>query len=92
MSVRISNYPGVLLAGASYDGLGIAACLRSGEARHDCVFDHFAIYRILYSIEHVYSTPSRADILCHQAAGRGLPSVVRSANAGTDFVIERYGS
>ena len=26
-----------------------------------------------------------------EAAERGLPSVVRSANAGTDFVIERYG-
>ncbi|MDO8645154.1 MAG: protoporphyrinogen oxidase [Candidatus Planktophila sp.] len=28
---ELENYPGVLLAGASYDGLGIAACLRSGE-------------------------------------------------------------
>ena len=26
-----------------------------------------------------------------EAAERGLPSVVRSANAGTDFVIERHG-
>lgn len=26
-----------------------------------------------------------------EAAERGLPSVIRSANAGTDFVIERYG-
>ena len=26
-----------------------------------------------------------------EAAARGLPSVVRSANAGTDFVIERHG-
>ena len=28
---ELENYPGVLLAGASYDGLGIATCLRSGE-------------------------------------------------------------
>lgn len=28
---ELEIYPGVLLAGASYDGLGIAACLRSGE-------------------------------------------------------------
>lgn len=28
---ELENYPGILLAGASYDGLGIAACLRSGE-------------------------------------------------------------
>lgn len=28
---ELENYPGVMLAGASYDGLGIAACLRSGE-------------------------------------------------------------
>lgn len=26
-----------------------------------------------------------------EAAERGLPSVIRSANAGTDFVIERHG-
>ncbi len=26
-----------------------------------------------------------------EAAERGLPSVVRSANAGTDFIIERHG-
>lgn len=27
----LSRYPGLALAGASYDGLGIAACVRSGE-------------------------------------------------------------
>ena len=28
---ELSRYPGLTLAGASYDGLGIAACVRSGE-------------------------------------------------------------
>lgn len=28
---ELESYPGVMLAGSSYDGLGIATCLRSGE-------------------------------------------------------------
>jgi oxygen-dependent protoporphyrinogen oxidase len=28
---ELAHYPGIMLAGSSYDGLGIATCLRSGE-------------------------------------------------------------
>lgn len=31
MREELDRHPGVLLAGASYDGIGIAACMRSGE-------------------------------------------------------------
>ncbi|MBK5222684.1 MAG: protoporphyrinogen oxidase [Acidimicrobiia bacterium] len=34
---QLSGHPGVVLAGAAYDGLGLAACIRSGEAAADQV-------------------------------------------------------
>ncbi len=40
---ELENYPGVMLAGASYDGLGIATCLRSGERAAASCFSIFQL-------------------------------------------------
>lgn len=56
------------------------------------MFNHFAIYTESCTVLDMFTLlPHAQTFSVTEAAERGLPSVVRSANAGTDFVIERYG-
>lgn len=41
-AARAALPPGLALAGAAYDGVGIAACVRSGEAAARAVWEHLA--------------------------------------------------
>src|SRR5262249_47489051 len=36
---KVARYPGLALAGSAYRGVGIADCVRSGEAAAEAVFD-----------------------------------------------------
>lgn len=40
IETRIARYPGVALAGNAYRGVGLADCVRSGEAAAEAVFAH----------------------------------------------------